>query len=251
VDADDWLDATSLQKILRCLDNLENNGELPDMFLANYVYEKPSANKRKVMRYGKALPQDRIFNWSEIGRFRISQYILMHSVMYKANMLRNMDFALPEHTFYVDNIFVYVPLPHVQTLYYMDVNLYRYYIGREGQSVSESVMAGRIDQQLAITRVMIDAWDLARDVHEPRLQKYMQGYLAMMMCICDVFLLINGNDVECKRDAIWDYLKMNNAGVYDKVRHSMLARGTTLNGNAGKAITLAGYRIASKLFGFN
>ena len=35
---------------------------------------------------------------------------------------------LPDHTFYVDNIFVYEPLPYVKNMYYMDVNFYRYYI---------------------------------------------------------------------------------------------------------------------------
>ena len=33
-------------------------------------------------------------------------------------------------------------------MYYMDVDLYRYYIGRDDQSVNEKVMIGRIDQQI-------------------------------------------------------------------------------------------------------
>ena len=45
---------------------------------------------------------------------------------------------------YVDNIFVYQPLPHVKHIYYLDVNFYRYYIGRQDQSVNEEVMIGRI-----------------------------------------------------------------------------------------------------------
>ena len=44
---------------------------------------------------------------------------------------------LPKHTFYVDNIFVYQPLPHVKSMYYLDVNFYRYFIGRDDQSVNE------------------------------------------------------------------------------------------------------------------
>ena len=38
----------------------------------------------------------------------------MHSVIYRTELLRGMGLQLPKHTFYVDNIFVYVPLPHVQ-----------------------------------------------------------------------------------------------------------------------------------------
>ncbi len=53
-----------------------------------------------------------------------------------------MDLVLPEHCFYVDNIFVYEPLPHVRTMRYFDVDMYRYFIGREDQSVNETVMMG-------------------------------------------------------------------------------------------------------------
>ena len=69
----------------------------------------------------------------------------MHSVIYRTQMLHDCGLELPKHTFYVDNIFVYVPLPNVKTMYYMDVDLYRYYIGREDQSVNEKVMIGRIE----------------------------------------------------------------------------------------------------------
>ena len=68
--------------------------------------------------------------------------------------------VLPKHTFYVDNIFVYQPLPFVKSMYYMDLDLYRYFIGRADQSVNESVMVKRVDQQLRVTRHMIDCQDL-------------------------------------------------------------------------------------------
>ena len=80
----------------------------------------------------------------------------MHSVIYRTELLRECKLELPKHTFYVDNIFVYKPLPYVKTMYYMDVNFYRYFIGRNDQSVNETVMIRRIDQQLLVNRLMID-----------------------------------------------------------------------------------------------
>ena len=66
------------------------------------------------------------------------KYLLMHSMIYRTKLLHECNLELPKHTFYVDNIYVYYPLPHVRTLYYMDVDFYRYFIGREDQSVNES-----------------------------------------------------------------------------------------------------------------
>ena len=45
-------------------------------------------------------------------------------------------------------------------MYYMDLDLYRYFIGRADQSVNESIMVKRVDQQLRVTRHMIDCQDL-------------------------------------------------------------------------------------------
>ena len=42
-----------------------------------------------------------------------------------------------KHTFYVDNLFVFQPLPYVKNLYYKNVNFYHYFIGRDDQSVNE------------------------------------------------------------------------------------------------------------------
>lgn len=46
----------------------------------------------------------------------------MHSVIYRTQLLRDCGLELPKHTFYVDNLFVYVPLPYVKNMYYLDVD---------------------------------------------------------------------------------------------------------------------------------
>ena len=127
----------------------------------------------------------------------------MHSVIYRTQLLKDINFQLPKHTFYVDNIFVYVPLPQVKTIYYINTNMYMYFIGREDQSVNESVMMSRIDQQLKITKIMIDNTHLDDLNSCPKLRKYMLNYLSMMMCICNVFLRKIGDKAsEAKRKEI-------------------------------------------------
>lgn len=176
----------------------------------------------------------------------------MHSVIYRTDLLRDIDLKLPEHCFYVDNIFVYVPLPHVKTIYYRDVDMYRYFIGREDQSVNENVMMGRIDQQLRVTREMIDAVRLPDDVPEKRLERYMENYLSMMMCICSIFLrMIDTDEAEDKREAIWEYLKAHNPDAYRPIRRSTLNMGTNLPTSFGRRIGITGYRMAQKIFKFN
>jgi hypothetical protein len=83
--------------------------------------------------------------------------LLMHSMIYRTQILRDCGLKLPEHTFYVDNIVAYQPLPFVNSMFYLDCNLYRYFIGRPDQSVNTPTMIKRIDQQLLVTRTMVQA----------------------------------------------------------------------------------------------
>ena len=162
-----------------------------------------------------------------------------------------MGLKLPEHTFYVDNIFVYEPLVYVRTMRYFDVDAYRYFIGREDQSVNEKVMMGRMDQQLRVTRQMIDNVD-PQAVRNRHLRHYLRNYLSMMMCICSVFLRMRGGeqDEEDLKD-IWNYLKEQNPSLYRRVRTNVLNISTNLPTELGGKIGLKGYHIAQKIFKFN
>lgn len=64
----------------------------------------------------------------------------MHALIFKTEVLRKSGVELPKHTFYVDNIFAYQPLPFVENIFYLDVDLYHYFIGREDQSVNEKCL---------------------------------------------------------------------------------------------------------------
>lgn len=250
VDSDDWLDNDANVKMLAKLRELKD--ESLDLMLVNYVYEHTVDNTQEVMHYRGMLPQGKIFRWEECGHFGLSKYILMHSVVYRTQMLRDCGLDLPRHTFYVDNIFVYVPLPSCRRMYYLDVDMYRYFIGREDQSVNESVMISRIDQQLRVTRTMIDAFRLQDDVPSIKLRKYMTNYLTMMMVICTVFTTLSEReDKEQLRSDIWVYLKERDPESYKTIRHSVMGIGTHLPGKAGDKALISLYHIAQKLFKFN
>ena len=156
VDSDDWVKEDAYQKIMDTLRELTGGEKTLDMLISNFVYEKVGEKRRKVMRYRHALPVEELFTWNDVKHFHKGQYILMHSVIYRTKLLRECGVKLPEHTFYVDNLFVFEPLPYVKNMYYLDVNFYCYYIGRTDQSVNESIMIGRIDQQIKVNKLMVD-----------------------------------------------------------------------------------------------
>lgn len=247
VDSDDWLDVDNTKPIIEYM-----RKHTVDLVLGNYVYNKVFANQQHPIDYKHCLPVGRQFTWDEIGRFGPSQYILMHSAYYRTELLKDINLTLPKHTFYVDNIFVYVPLPYVKSIYYIDADAYMYFIGRDDQSVNTDVMMGRIDQQIRVTKIMIDNTNLEELETQPKLCKYMLNYLSMMMCICSVFLRMRGEKIdEEKRAEVWEYLKKHDEELYKRVRKHFICRGTNIGGPIGKAIAIGGYNLAQKLFAFN
>ena len=192
VDSDDWVDLDAYRKILDKLREISGGDRVLDMFIANYVYEKEGVKHKKVMRCSN-LPKDRIFTWKEAGHFHKGQYILMHSVIYRTKLLVECGLELPKHTFYVDNLVAFIPLPYVKTMYYLDVNFYRYFIGRADQSVNEKVMIGRIDQQIRVNKLMIDYLGEQKGLSK-YLRKYMISYLTIIMTVSSVMMMRSGTE---------------------------------------------------------
>ena len=251
VDSDDWVDAEAYQKILAFLKEAVKEEEPLDMLLSNYVYEKVGAKHKKVIQYHSILPENRYFGWEEIGHFHASQNILMHSVIYRTELLRSFQFELPKHTFYVDNIFVYWPLPYVKKMYYLDVDFYRYFIGRDDQSVNEKVMISRIDQQLRVTRRMVDFYT-EQKISNQKCRMYMRNYLRIMMEVSSIFLILSGTPENlAKKQELWNYVKAKDKEVYKMLRYSMLGFSVNLPGKSGRWISKTGYKVMNKWIGFN
>lgn len=254
VDSDDWVKDSAFYKILDTLREIIAGGSTLDMLISNFVYEKEGEKKHKVMKYRHALPQDRIFGWNEVKHFHKGQYILMHSVIFRTKLLKECELTLPEHTFYVDNIFVFEPLPFVKNMYYLDVNFYRYYIGREDQSVNENVMIGRIDQQIKVNKIMVDYFveKKAKICSRRKLKNYMLNYLEIITVISSIMLIRSGTEENLEKKAeLWKYIKQKDMGLYMRLRYGVLGNSMNLPGKGGRKISVEGYKICKRFFKFN
>ena len=254
VDSDDWVKESAYHAILELLHDIVTGDSYLDMLISNFVYEKEGEAKHKVMKYHHALPQGRIFAWSEVKHFHKGQYILMHSVIFRTRLLRECGLRLPDNTFYVDNIFVFEPLPFVKNMYYLDVNFYRYYIGREGQSVNEEVMISRVDQQIKVNKIMIDylCENKEKIYSKRKLRNYMINYLEIITVISSILLIRSGTEENLeKKQELWSYIKNKDMGLYMRLRYGVLGNSMNLPGKGGRKISVEGYKICRRFYNFN
>lgn len=251
VDSDDWLNEEAFKKALQVLKECIAGPKTLDLLICNYVYEKVGVKHKAVMKYTSALPQDRIFEWEEAKSLGRSHYLLMHSMIYRTELLRSCGLVLPEHTFYVDNLVAFIPLASVRTMYYLNVNLYRYFIGRADQSVSEKVMIGRIDQQIKVNKLMIDYMAGQKNLQKKQ-REYMLHLLIMITTVSSIFLIQTKNEKDYeKKKELWKYMKNADGKVYVSARLSLLGRLCNLPGKGGRQVSVTGYKIVQKIYGFN
>jgi glycosyltransferase involved in cell wall biosynthesis len=251
VDSDDWVDREAYMQILDVLRSFAEMEHPVDMHLSNFVYEKLSTGHERRMLLSPLFPEDEIIGWDGMKRNIKGLSILMHSVIYRTQLLRDCGLELPKHTFYVDNLYVYIPLIHVKTLYYQNVSFYRYYIGREGQSVAEQTMIKRIDQQLRVNYMMVDAVD-PWQVKEPHLRKYLLSYLESVTVVSTSIGYLSNDSVNYKKiDDLWKYIYNHDKRTYHQLRYGVLGFAMRFKGTFGKKIGVFFYHIAQRFIGFN
>lgn len=258
VDSDDWLDGDAYAKLLGRVKEFcfggrdEFEEDIPDLFVCNYVYDHLDIGKTRSMDYRNIFPDEKMCGWDSIGHFKPSQYLIMHALMFRTKILRRSGVKLPEHTFYVDNLFSYQPLPYTRNIYYMDIDLYHYYLGREDQSVNEKVLMKRIDQQILVTELVARSVDLG-EVRKryPKLASYMTRNISIMLSISSIhLLLIKTAEAVKKRRDMWENIKAYDAALYYRLRYSTLSGLTYLPGRIGGRLTVGGYRFARKIYQF-
>jgi len=196
--------------------------KLPDLYITNFIYDHAYDNTRFVRSWEKQFPVNSFCTWQDVGSFFGAQVLLMHSLMYKTELLRKSDTVLPEHTFYVDNYFAYKPLPLMKKIYYLDVNLYHYFIGRDDQSVNIKNFVKRYDQQLWVMRHMADAYSFEEiDKMEKPLRRYMLHCLSAIMMNTMMFCCAGGSEPEriAAYNELWDHIRKKDPDLYNCLAH--------------------------------
>lgn len=249
VDSDDAMSA-DFPAFLDRLEECDKAGGI-DLMVTNYYYVHTDGVGDRSIRYKSVLPVGRTFGWEETKRFRMHQLLTIHSCTFRTELMRLSPEPLPKHVFYEDNLMVYRTLPHVKKMHYMDIDLYRYWIGRPDQSVQESVMKKRYTHQILVNEKCFYCCHLD-DIKEPMLKKYLRHELFVMFGISILNARLNkSTQVDNDLYKMWD-----NCIAFDKKWGRHFRYGTTLSliclpGKFGQNFAVFIYRVANKIVKFN
>ena len=136
-------------------------------------------------------------------------------------------------------------------MYYLDVDFYRYFIGRDDQSVNEAVMIRRIDQQIKVNKLMVEKF-ASWKIENKRLRRYLYNYVEIITAVTNIMCNIDGSDeLLQKKDELWDYIEGIDKRLYKRLRRGVLGIVMNLPGEGGRKFSISAYHIAQKVVGFN
>jgi hypothetical protein len=177
----------------------------------------------------------------------------MHSAIFRTQVLRDSGVNCPSTRSTSTTSSSTCRCRASQTLYYLPVNLYRYFIGREDQSVNESVQISRLDQQMRVTDIMIEAHKLPEGAGNRHLAGYMEQYLGLIMAASSMFALLEGteNGLRMRRE-MWEHVDRVDPLLKGRLGlRQPLVLAANLPGPLGRATSLALYRLAQRIYKFS
>ena len=251
VDSDDWVDEQALKTLLDTIKCHQAEDRLPDLYITNFIYDRSLENKRFTRHWRRQFRANAFQTWDHVGGFYGAQVLLMHSLMYKTERLRESGLQLPEHTFYVDNLFAYQPLPLMESIFYLDVDLYHYFIGRDDQSVNIKNFTRRYDQQIRVMDRMAKAYSYRQiQQMQPALRRYMLHCLSAIMMNTMMFCCSGGSDPEriAAHDGLWqDILQRDPELHYQLAYNSMPFFVRWMPWKLRGKMMLFGYKVLCKI----
>ena len=249
IDSDDWTDTYSLNRVLEFLGSND-----VDLLVTNYVYEHDDVSTNHTIHFKNVFrPEGKVMTWDDTHPFRLTQYLTLHSSIYRTEVIRQTGLVLPRKIFYEDNLFVYTPLPFVKKLAYINVDFYHYYIGRPDQSVNMEMTKKRCHHQIQISEEIFMKHNLDHvKMINPKLAKYMYHKVVLVMTIATAFARLNQTkEAEEQVLTMWKNCEAVYPKLARKVRYRSVAAFLNIPGKFGNRICCGLYKLAHKMVKFN
>lgn len=148
VDGDDWVDTPSFVRLVRYL-----RTAVSDVVLCNYCEVENSTGIEIPVIITQNRKDGRIYQFTEVFQ---NVELGLSRMTAKTSLFTENHVHLDEHCYYVDMEYILYPVPWIQTLVYLDLNVYRYRIAATTQSTSMASLRNHVDQHTKVLSRLVD-----------------------------------------------------------------------------------------------
>lgn len=152
LDADDYFETSNFQKYLNILRTSDEDLVITDFEYVNESYETTGLRTRNLTE-GLELKFENI-----LDNFN-TELISMHELTYKASIFADISYQQTEGISYTDLEWCFLPMSKVVSVLYSKKVVYKYLIGREGQTVSSEVAKRTISHKIISCIAMLKQFE--------------------------------------------------------------------------------------------
>lgn len=145
LDADDFYNHEGLCQLIKHLEKID-----ADMILTSFRRDR---GKEKVCFSSPFDRCNRIMDFRNVDLMKFPNF-KMHAITYKASILKDNNIKLQTGISYTDSEFCFYPIPYIKTFIALDILVYCYQIGREGQTVDIKSQIRSINHMIIIIQRM-------------------------------------------------------------------------------------------------
>lgn len=142
-------------------------------------------------------------------------WIDMHVITYKTELIRKSGLDLPEKTLYTDALYAMLPMMNAESIYIMHDVVYMYRIGRDEQSVSKTSRLKHYKDHELVSRYSVDYLKEGRNrLSEEKYKYFMEYVYTLQKETVFNFILLNpkGKDI---LNSFLENLKLADEEVFD------------------------------------
>ena len=215
LDADDWYDTAELNKLVCELDTMDAD---VDMVLTHYQVCDPNGSSQPIRisdkwTFGKKYTVQDLFSNRDFFR------LAMHMVLYRSSLFNEFSYFQTEGISYTDVEWVFKPLYYVKNVVFSNADVYRYFFGREGQTMDPAVRLRSLTHEWKSLISMLDFNEKNTKI-SGNLVDYTQFRINVRLMNIYIDSLIHMDDKSFENfnlKEIDDFLKTNYPKVYDSV----------------------------------
>ena len=188
LDADDSFNTTNFDEFIDFLKRTD-----ADLILSDFEIVDENRNHRNTVHYG--FPLKNVMPFIEFcDNDDFVSAIQMHAVTYKRELLEKMGYHQTEGISYTDQQWIFTPMIRVQSVAYFDKIVYRYLVGREGQTMDPKVKTKSMEHAIKNSLELVSNYEtFKKEIIDRRIRTYLYSRLAWYIKDIYVFYISRYN----------------------------------------------------------
>lgn len=222
LDADDCFATEVFSSFLEFLMQKETK-EMADLILSDYSIVDENGLVQRIHRYSdysNPFSIDRI-TWKD----REDWFI--HGLTYRTSILHKIRYRQTEGISYTDEEWIVKPLVAVKTCYRFDGSLYRYTVGREGQSMSPAVFSKGLSMRITVAQSILDFYNSLNDPNSS-VALFTKGRLLSLLNFIyhtTLFSRLTDDQAFCQLEALDEKIKGSSPDIYNELNRAITVAG--------------------------